>query len=232
MNPQDPELLAIVERLDRLERQNRRFKLVGATLVFFALSVPLIMGQARTTRVLEANEFVLRDTTGKIRARLGIGVTGMQLPSNAPADLASLELYDPASKPMARLMAATNEGAFNLGPSSPGMPGIGMSVNSRGATQVFSAGTQLTQRTMYLNADPAGTNIILSSPAGPAGKIHGIHLRDGESNGPEVAVFDSAGFAAEIGVTQNNVIATGEQRTTSAASLVLLNNHKVIWTAP
>jgi hypothetical protein len=154
----------------------------------------------------------------------------MQLPSNAPADLASLELYDAAVKPMVRIVAATNEGDFSLGPSSPGMPGIGMSANNSGAMQVFNAGAQVTRRTMLLNADPGGTSILLSSPGG---KIHGINLTDGDSKGPEVAVFDSAGFAADLGVTQTTVTATGQQRTTSAASLVLLdNNQKVIWTAP
>jgi hypothetical protein len=163
MNPQDRELSVIFARLDVLERQNRRFKRAGATIVLLAVSATLLMGQARTTKVLEANEFVLKDASGKVRARLGIGVTGLQLPSHAPSDLASLQLYDSAAKPMARLMAATDDGGLTLGPSSAGMPAIVMDVNQKSALQTLNAGAAATRRIMYLGADPTRTSIILKN---------------------------------------------------------------------
>jgi hypothetical protein len=217
--------------LDALERQNRRYKRAGATIVLMALSATLLMGQARATKVLEANEFVLKDASGKVRARLGIGVTGLQLPSNAPSNLASLELYDSAATPMVRLMAATDDGSLTLGPSSPGMPAIAMDANSKGAIEEFNGGATGTRRAMVLNADPTGTTLVLNSSGG---EKHGISLTDGDSlKSPSVVVFDAAGFEAQLGVANTTVTATGQQRKTSAASLIFLDkNANVIWTAP
>jgi hypothetical protein len=179
MNPQDPELSVIFARLDALERQNRRFKRIGTTIVLLAVSATLLMGQARTTKVLEANEFVLRDPSGKIRGRLGIGITGRRLPSTGPSDLASLELYDPAGTPVAMLMAATNEGSFGIGPASPGMTaGIAMDAGSKSAMLSIDAVAASTHRRMLLSADPSETSIVLGS----IGEKQTISLTKGNSS--------------------------------------------------
>jgi hypothetical protein len=63
------------DRLVRLENQNRRFKQVGvAGLVFASL---LVMGQAPAKETVEANEFLLRDASGNIRARLSVEDMGI-----------------------------------------------------------------------------------------------------------------------------------------------------------
>jgi hypothetical protein len=61
-------------RLLRLERQNRRLKQLGTAMliVFASLSV---MGQAPSRKVIEANEFILRDESGNVRARLSMNAT-------------------------------------------------------------------------------------------------------------------------------------------------------------
>ena len=56
-------------RLEKLERENRRMKKAGIVGIVFA-SVLFISGQAKTNKVVEANEFILRDGNGKARARL------------------------------------------------------------------------------------------------------------------------------------------------------------------
>ena len=59
----------LLGRLVRLEKQNRRFKLLAvATLV--GVPLLLVMGQASPKKTVEANEFILRDDSGNIRARL------------------------------------------------------------------------------------------------------------------------------------------------------------------
>jgi hypothetical protein len=59
----------LLDRLARLEKQNRRFKLLAvATLV--GVTLLLVMGQASPKKTVEANEFILRDDSGNIRARL------------------------------------------------------------------------------------------------------------------------------------------------------------------
>lgn len=56
-------------RIFKLEKQNRRFKQLGVGILAIA-TVILVMGQAPSKKMVEANEFVLRDDDGNIRARL------------------------------------------------------------------------------------------------------------------------------------------------------------------
>src|SRR5215471_4399256 len=64
MSDQPPDVI------DVLERQNRwlmRGGLIGSLLVVAAL----IMGQARTSRTVEAEQFILRDAQGRQRLTIG-----------------------------------------------------------------------------------------------------------------------------------------------------------------
>jgi hypothetical protein len=61
------------QRLDRLERESRRLKRVTLVVIVGAAAA-LVMGQTaphRSIRTLDAEEFVLRDSRGQIRASLG-----------------------------------------------------------------------------------------------------------------------------------------------------------------
>jgi hypothetical protein len=63
---------AIAARLERLEKQNRRMKQLGAMVLLVVGSV-FLMGQAAPTpRIVEANEFIVKDTNGRVRGRFGI----------------------------------------------------------------------------------------------------------------------------------------------------------------
>jgi hypothetical protein len=64
----------IQDRLLKLERQNRRFKQLGA-LALIATASLLVMGQASPKKTVEANEFILRDNSGNVRARLSVEET-------------------------------------------------------------------------------------------------------------------------------------------------------------
>ena len=75
MQTYDPTLQALADRVNKLEVQNRRLKLAGVAVVIMASAV-LLMGQARSSRAVEASEFRLIDTNGKTRARLAVGVGG------------------------------------------------------------------------------------------------------------------------------------------------------------
>ena len=68
----------LTQRLDRLERENRRLKLLGA-LALLGLAALTLMGQTAPTPVantLEAERFVLRDGAGNVRASLGLRPDG------------------------------------------------------------------------------------------------------------------------------------------------------------
>src|SRR5215472_18592030 len=83
-------------RLERLERENRRMKKIGIVAVVFA-SVLFISGQAKTNKVVEANEFVLKDGNGKARARLSM----FTLSENTlmQKDIPNLSFYDAEGHP-------------------------------------------------------------------------------------------------------------------------------------
>jgi hypothetical protein len=89
-------------RLLSVEKQNRRLKQLGATLLILVTSL-VVMGQAPSKKTVEANEFILRDEGGSIRARLFVTakttstmtIPGMNNP--VPVTLnpkATLALYD------------------------------------------------------------------------------------------------------------------------------------------
>ncbi len=73
------ELTELVNRLEKLEKQNSKFKKIGAVALILAASALLLMGQAPATRTVEANEFILKDADGRQRAKLSIGIAGPAL---------------------------------------------------------------------------------------------------------------------------------------------------------
>src|SRR2546427_11166070 len=71
----DRDFERLVDRLNELERENRRWRRAGL-VVLIGLAALLVMGQARTPRVVEADEvtahkFTVRDEQGNSRAVLG-----------------------------------------------------------------------------------------------------------------------------------------------------------------
>ena len=65
----------LVQRLDHLERENRRGKRIGSFMLG-GIAVALIMGQSQCNtgmlgmKVVEAQKFIVRDASGKSRADL------------------------------------------------------------------------------------------------------------------------------------------------------------------
>jgi hypothetical protein len=83
----EPMLADLTQRLDRLERGNRRLRLAGVILLLALVAVGA-MGQVlpkAVPKVVEAERFVVRDTRGKISATLGAG-SGTTTPALSLAD--------------------------------------------------------------------------------------------------------------------------------------------------
>lgn len=75
----DPVNPALLQRLEKLERSNRRLKLSGL-VVLFGLAAFGVMGQARPPlQTVEAQEFVVKDAAGVVRARLGASASAVSL---------------------------------------------------------------------------------------------------------------------------------------------------------
>ena len=59
----------LTERLERLEADNNRLKRL-AIIAMVGIAAVLLMGQGRSSKVIEAEKFVLRDASGRIMADL------------------------------------------------------------------------------------------------------------------------------------------------------------------
>ena len=99
---------AVLERLENLERQIRRRGFVGASALVIATAAILLAGTAlfprlragdgaprQTERIVEAERFVLRDSTGAVHAKLAV----------EPHGSASLSLFDREGTRRVRLSA-------------------------------------------------------------------------------------------------------------------------------
>ncbi len=62
---------ALLDRLQKLERENRKIKQFGAVLLV-AIAVLILMGQAGKNRALDADSLVIRDAAGNVRIELGL----------------------------------------------------------------------------------------------------------------------------------------------------------------
>ena len=68
-----PTMESLTQRLDRLEREKRRLKRMGVA-VAVGIAAAVLMGQARPAgKVIEAEQFILRDASGTMRADLSAG---------------------------------------------------------------------------------------------------------------------------------------------------------------
>lgn len=99
MNESD--LGAITERLERLERQNRRLRLAGVVLLLVGAALATAgVAHPAPPPVLEAQRFLVRDPAGRPRAVLGV-----------VGDASALNLYDRAGTGRASLTVDADGGS-------------------------------------------------------------------------------------------------------------------------
>jgi hypothetical protein len=205
---------AIEERLEKLERQNRRMKLAGLGAMVIAGAF-VLMGQAsgpRTPPEVRAKSFVLVDANGETRARLYMSASGkgpeldlLDAKGNERLTLdgPGLTLYDVNGKLRAVLAAGSNGTALQLD-------------DANGKVRAH----------LGVLSDEPGLDLN-----GADGKSSAWLLA--LSDGPILDLNDASGFETDIGVTGLVTPATGETHKTSAASIVLFGkDRKVLWSAP
>lgn len=191
--------LSIEERLDRLERGNRRLKILAGAVIVLAGGGLLLAAasgvRAQTPawrRTVEAEKFVLRDASGKPLAMM-----------DATNEEPTLTLADASGKPRAILGVDADGASLDLWDAS-GKPSASLGMLKD------------------------GPGLVLYDANG--------NMRaflDGESDGPSLTLRDSGGFESVVGHVALQAPATGEQSTTSAASIRLFNKAgTVIWSAP
>ena len=200
-------------RVLKLEKQNRRLKQLGAVALLIVTSL-LVMGQASQKKIIEADEFILRDNMGSVRARLSMNVPTGSAPGFPAA--AQLVLFDEKGKKRVMLNGGLT--------SASSFSGLTLYDGQERARANFSEDDLVGIGAVLMLQDEKG---LLQT-----------RLRQGEVlthtvNATEVSVLDAEGFAATVGVADLVTPRTGEKHKTSAASLVLFDKDKnVIWKAP
>lgn len=104
-----PDVKSLCERVERLEKQNRWMKRMGVVAILSAV-VLLVSGQAKldTKKTVDANEFVLKDANGVVRAKLGMGAE--LLMKNGPG----LVLYDERGQERASIATSEEKTQINV----------------------------------------------------------------------------------------------------------------------
>ena len=213
-----PEMQAILQRIERLEAENRRLRR-AALAVALAAVVALGMGQSQPSRTIEANRFVLTDNKGVKRAELA-------LPGPNPA----LRFFDPDGR-VASVLSAEGYSIFGKTVRF----GVPMSRVNLGKSGLYFTDDH---GEFVINlGGVAEENLKTGSPS-PNLELYGggeklraqlTALKDGA----RLTVNDGEGFSAELGNTGLETLRTGETRNRSAASLVLFGkDNKVLWSAP
>jgi hypothetical protein len=211
MAPEAPSMQVMLDRLEKLERQNRRLKQIGAA-VLVTLSSLMLMAQTTSHKVLEAGSFVLIDQNGKHSAEL-----------STAGGLPGLTIYGTGKGNV--WIGAGNDGPFvSLEALGGGMAGtlLTLKANERGAHVSLSGRSG----SAWLELSKSGPHVSLeaaSADHGPSSRLY-----------PDALVIeDEEGFHSVLGVSSTVRTRTGEKHQTSAAALTMFDKDgKVIWEAP
>ena len=218
MSPQQQEWTAVINRLDKLEKQNHRMKRLAALALVSIGAILLLTCQRSPNRTIEAQELIIKDGSGRVRGRWTTDDNGPQL-----------VLFAESRKPQASL--GTEFGPFLVLYDTDGKARAKLAVNTLvGPILTFYSasgkGGRSRQTEFDRLLDQALGKAFGPKPAGTDGVVTDLS----ESG---LAIFDEEGFETRIGRTDLATPRTGETYTTSAASIALLDKEKkVLWKAP
>lgn len=231
------ELQDIRRRIETLESANRRLRRAGLAIALVAVVV-VAMGQAKPTRSVEAQEFILRDTSGRERAALRMVGDSPEfvLEDRRERKLAVLRL-DGSRSPVLSFYGRDGEESMKL---SEYLFQLGGETDKAGLVQITAASAGPTIDT---KASPEELKRAVEAGASLTKPIASIYLgasnRKGslslavEGGDPNLQIQDNNGFETILGSTELVTPRTGETHKTSAASVVLFGkDSKILWSAP
>jgi hypothetical protein len=220
---------SIIERLEALEKENKRLKRMGtvviAAVILVAVSL-MLMGQAAGNRTVEGKEFVLRDSNSNVRARLFMDGSEpkLSLLNTNRQDVA--DLYSEGDG--AALKFENSVGDIRI--ETAGLPSISIGQENQ-AMKLFSDGLRVgddrsSQPSLAVVDQPDGSHLWMKH-SDSVGRI------DVTSDNVSLTVADKESFFATLGSAVVQTRRTGEKSQTFAASLMLFDKDgKVIWQAP
>jgi hypothetical protein len=141
----DLQNVEILQRLENLEQQNFRYRLVGVGFAVLVLAA-VLMGQSKpnVASVVEAQSFVLRDKSGNLRGTLAV---------DTKTDASTLVLADQSGKIRAEFKVANDGNAGIAFGDANGKPRLIMGLKDAGSPDMGFADRQGNLR-MGIGLDP------------------------------------------------------------------------------
>ncbi len=246
----------LIERLQKLERDNRRMKKLGVAALVLAAALGVMAATRPVPDVVTSHKFVLLDRHGRARVTIStpafagaaVGMdadeTAIWISDDKGADRAILTadgllFADSREKPLAsygnQKITAREFDVVN---------------NSRDVlVRLASADNSIPFVSLYGSAQSRMTLSVggMSSPNPSVAVEGGPWIAFGDSHGkaelsmgiqgdePTLNLTDRRGFGLVLGSTGTVALAAGETQKTSAASIIMFGNDKkrhVIWQAP
>lgn len=203
----------ILERLEKLERENRWLKRGGMAAVALA-SLVVILGMASPApQTLTAHQILLTDSSGRVRMKLSaVGRKFPFLSFYGPGDRTMLSLEGGGPQPGLAIHDVSGKTRILLGGLSPDLSFY----NGAGDTTVSLDGS-------------LGPRLMLFDSAG------NLRVELG-GQGPTLSLTDSSDYETDVGVSTAPNPLTGDMQETTAASIVMFKRNgeerKYLWRAP
>lgn len=246
----------LVERLEKLERDNRRLKRLGTAALVLAAALGLTAAARPVPDVIKAHAFEVVDSAGKLRIRMAVtqlsaysqfGVYGVHIPLGA-----HVTFYDAAGMRRELLSVPDDGGSSIFLLDSHGASAVTISHNDNDTDLPGISKSELTENQILLarpTVQPSkfyeGIDMSVSGAGEPTVTLFGpqnlgsfpgtIAMALSGEGEPGISLTDSKGFEMDMGSTATQTIATGATQQTSADSIVMFGNdkkHHVIWQAP
>lgn len=237
---QSTDLDEILRVVQRLEKENRRFKR-GALVILLLITALLVLGVAPPPRVLETEKLLLKDADGRVRGRLELDALGR--PSLTFVDVKGLPEVSllGGTDPSLILKQAGKDNQIQLGTFTTDLYGLALYGEDKGQAHGILAGLGVFQGvpglTLYsengleqagLVANKLGPMLSLSDTSGEPKTVLTV-----SSDSPSFMISDKEGFRTVIGVNDLESPRTGVKYKTSAASIRLSGSDgSTLWTAP
>ncbi|HUZ46724.1 MAG TPA: hypothetical protein VMW54_08805 [Terriglobia bacterium] len=205
----------IVKRIEKLERDNRRLKMLlafaGVALLValgFGYAFPRFSPLRSVTGVLQAREWDLLDSSGRVR-----------LQASMDCALAA------GCSPVIRLFGKGGKALTTLGAGTLAFSGEAGEAKLSADNLIFSG------------ASGARAQIGATPESGGQLSLVGEGMSHFFVNSrlPRVEIGDSQGYLMEFGASDLTTVRSGQTRQTTAASIVMYANdkqHHVIWQMP
>ena len=123
----EPKTVDVLERLERLEKQNRRLKSAATVFMIFTSSLVLMSAAGHKGRTVEAKQMVLKDDAGTTRAVLGMRSAGP-----------GLALYDANGDKVQALLTVLQTGPVLGLYDADGTTRVLLGVTPKGVTLTFN----------------------------------------------------------------------------------------------